>query len=65
MTAAMAGAAPQQHSRHRQTGKTALAAVGNQSGIDTWRVAVVLGLRPDKSVEIGLDDGARGQIPFT
>ena len=44
--------------------KDALASAGNQSGIDTWRVAVVLGYGPDKSVEIGLDDGKRAQIPF-
>jgi penicillin-binding protein 1A len=45
--------------------KDALASAGNQSGIDTWRVAVVLGYGPDKSVEIGLDDGKRAQIPFS
>src|SRR5215469_5243790 len=38
--------------------KTALASAGNQSGIATWRVAVVLGFGDDKSVEIGLDDGS-------
>lgn len=37
---------------------------GNQSGISTWRLAVVLGFQPDKSVEIGLDDGDHGRIPF-
>ncbi len=42
-----------------------LASAGNQSGIDTWRIAVVLSFRDDKSVEIGLDDGSRAAIPFT
>ncbi len=37
---------------------------GNQSGIDTWRVAVVLGFAPDKSVRIGLADGTHARIPF-
>jgi len=45
--------------------KDALASAGNQSGIDTWRVAVVLDFDEDKSVEIGLDNGQRGKIPFT
>jgi len=45
--------------------KTALASAGNQSGIATWRVAVVLGFGDDKSVEIGLDDGSRAKIPFS
>ena len=44
--------------------KSALAKVGNQSGIDTWRVAVVLGYLPDKSVSIGLADGTRARMPF-
>jgi penicillin-binding protein 1A len=44
--------------------KDALASAGNQSGIDTWRVAVVLGFGDDRSVEIGLDDGQHGQIPL-
>jgi penicillin-binding protein 1A len=44
--------------------KTTLAGVPNQSGIDTWRVAVVLGFMPDKSVRIGFADSARGRIPF-
>ncbi|HEY1612509.1 MAG TPA: penicillin-binding protein 1A [Rhizomicrobium sp.] len=44
--------------------KTLLASVGNHSGIESWRVAVVLGYGPDKSVEIGLENGARGVVPF-
>jgi len=45
--------------------KDALASAGNQSGIDTWRIAVVLGYGDDKSVEIGLDNGSRATIPFS
>jgi penicillin-binding protein 1A len=45
--------------------KSALASAGNQSGIDTWRVAVVLGFGDDRSVQIGLEDGKRGSIPFS
>ncbi|HWE06962.1 MAG TPA: penicillin-binding transpeptidase domain-containing protein, partial [Rhizomicrobium sp.] len=45
--------------------KETLAAVGNRSGIDTWRAAVILGFGPERSVEIGLDDGARARIPFS
>jgi penicillin-binding protein 1A len=45
--------------------QNALASAGNQSGIDTWRVAIVLGYGPDKSTEIGLDDGKHAQIPFS
>jgi penicillin-binding protein 1A len=45
--------------------KDALASAGNQSGIDTWRIAVVLGTGEDNAVEIGLENGARGQIPFS
>jgi penicillin-binding protein 1A len=45
--------------------KETLAAVGNRSGIDTWRAAVVLGFGPERSVEIGLDDGAHARIPFS
>jgi penicillin-binding protein 1A len=45
--------------------KDALASAGNQSGIDTWRVAVVLGYGDNKSVEIGLDNGTHATIPFT
>ncbi len=36
----------------------------NQSGIDTWKVAVVLGFRHDNSTEIGLVGGSTGVIPF-
>ncbi|HEY1631899.1 MAG TPA: penicillin-binding protein 1A [Rhizomicrobium sp.] len=45
--------------------KDALASAGNQSGIDTWRIAVVLGYGDDKSVEIGLDNGSRATLPFS
>jgi len=45
--------------------KTTLAGVNNQSGIDTWRVAVVLGYAQDKSVRIGLSDGTIGHIPLS
>jgi penicillin-binding protein 1A len=45
--------------------KDALASAGNQSGIDTWRIAVVLGTGDDNAVQIGLDNGARGTIPFS
>ena len=45
--------------------RAALQSAGNQSGIETWRDAVVLAYGPDKSVEIGLDDGSHGTIPFT
>ncbi|MGH6871208.1 MAG: penicillin-binding protein 1A [Rhizomicrobium sp.] len=45
--------------------KDALASMGNQSGIDTWRIAVVLGYGVDKSVDIGLDNGTHGTIPFS
>jgi len=45
--------------------KTTLAGVNNQSGIDTWRVAAVLGFGPDKSVRIGLSDGTIGRIPLS
>ncbi len=44
--------------------KDALESAGNHSGIDTWRVAVVLGYGRDKSVRIGLDDGSQARIPF-
>jgi penicillin-binding protein 1A len=45
--------------------KDALANAGNQSGIATWRVAVVLGFGDNESVAIGLDNGAQGRIPFS
>jgi penicillin-binding protein 1A len=44
--------------------KDALATAGNHSGIPTWRLAVVLGYGPDRSVRIGLDDGSQATIPF-
>ncbi|MBI1329558.1 MAG: PBP1A family penicillin-binding protein [Alphaproteobacteria bacterium] len=45
--------------------KAVLAAAGNQSGIETWRIAAVLGFGSDKSVKIGLANGARASIPFS
>jgi penicillin-binding protein 1A len=45
--------------------KSALKSAGNQSGIDTWRVAIVLAYGDAKSIEIGLEDGSRGTIPFS
>jgi penicillin-binding protein 1A len=45
--------------------KDALASTGNQSGIDTWRIAVVLDYGDGNSVQIGLDDGKRARIPFS
>jgi penicillin-binding protein 1A len=45
--------------------KNTLKSAGNQSGIDTWRVAVVLGFRDDKSTDIGLDNGSSATIPFS
>jgi penicillin-binding protein 1A len=45
--------------------KTALAATPNQSGIESWRVAVVLGFdNTDRSVRVGLAGGAEGTIPI-
>jgi len=44
--------------------KDTLKSAGNQSGIQTWRVAVVLGFGPDNSTEIGLSDGSHAVIPF-
>jgi penicillin-binding protein 1A len=44
--------------------KTALAATPNQSGIDTWRVAAVLGFNDDRSVRVGIAGGTEGTIPF-
>lgn len=41
-----------------------LKALGNDSGIETWRRAVVLGFESDAAVDIGFDDGARAQLPF-
>jgi penicillin-binding protein 1A len=45
--------------------KVALADMGNHSGIDTWRTAVVLGFGSEKSTEIGLNDGSLARIPFS
>ncbi len=44
--------------------KDTLASAENQSGIDTWRVAVVLGFGDDNSTQIGLTGGSTGEIPF-
>jgi len=44
--------------------KTVLAHLGNQSGIESWRIAVVLGFGNDKSTRIGLADGTQSVIPF-
>jgi penicillin-binding protein 1A len=43
--------------------KSAIATAQNQSGIDSWRVAVVLGYGSDKSIRIGFGDGSTGTIP--
>ena len=45
--------------------KNTLKSAGNQSGIDTWRVAVVLNFHDDKSTTIGLDNGSTATIPFS
>src|ERR1700761_3302987 len=45
--------------------QSALKSAGNQSGIDTWHVAIVLGYGGDRSASIGLDNGQRGVIPFS
>ena len=42
-----------------------LTSLGNRSGIETWRPAVVLGFLPDKSVRLGLADGSRAHMPFS
>src|ERR1043165_4441694 len=44
--------------------KDALQGAANHSGIPTWRIAVVLGYGPEKSVRIGLDDGSQAVVPF-
>jgi penicillin-binding protein 1A len=44
--------------------KVSLASRPNQSGIETWHVAAVLGFNDDKSVHIGLAGGEEGTIPF-
>ncbi|HEX4157052.1 MAG TPA: penicillin-binding protein 1A [Rhizomicrobium sp.] len=41
-----------------------LKTLGNESGIETWRRAVVLGFEPEGIVDIGFDDGTRGRMPF-
>jgi len=45
--------------------RTTLKSAANQSGIDSWRVAVVLAYLPDRSVRIGLGDGTTAQAPFS
>ncbi len=45
--------------------KSVLTTTGNQSGIETWRIAVVLGYGAGKSITIGLADGSRATIPFS
>ncbi len=44
--------------------KTTLATAQNQSGIDSWRVAVVLSF-DGNNTKIGLGDGSSATIPFT
>ncbi len=44
--------------------KSALSAIKNTSGIDTWRVAVVLGFDKAKTTDIGFTDGSHGKIPL-
>jgi penicillin-binding protein 1A len=43
--------------------KDAVASAQNQSGIDTWKVAVVLGFDA-KAIRIGLGDGGTAEIPY-
>jgi len=43
--------------------KKKLAAMPNQSGIDTWRLAMMLGYDA-KAIRIGLGSGATGTIPY-
>ena len=43
----------------------ALAVLPNQSGIETWQLAAVLGFGDDKSVNIGLQNGTTGVVPFS
>ena len=45
--------------------RTTLKSAANQSGIDSWRVAVVLAYLPDRGVRIGLGDGTTAQAPFS
>jgi len=44
--------------------KTKLVQIGNHSGIDSWRVAVVLGFGAGNATRIGLSDGTQANIPF-
>jgi len=44
--------------------KDTLKAVQNQSGVDTWRVAVVLGY-DGQTTRIGLNDGSEATIPWS
>ncbi len=44
--------------------KTALVGLGNHSGIETWKIAVVLSYGRDKSIRIGLADGREAAVPF-
>jgi penicillin-binding protein 1A len=44
--------------------KSDLQKIGDQSGIETWRVAVVLGFGTANSTRIGLSDGSQATIPF-
>jgi penicillin-binding protein 1A len=43
--------------------QAALGKLSNQSGIETWRLAVALGY-DGNAIKIGLSDGATGTIPF-
>lgn len=44
--------------------KAAMASAQNQSGIDTWEVAVVLGFQRNNATEIGFAGGHTAIIPF-
>jgi len=50
---------------HTDNWQPVLARVENQSGIDTWRVAVVLHIGRDDTTEIGVAGGTLGRIPFS
>ena len=50
---------------HTDNWQSVLARVENQSGIDTWRVAVVLRIGRDNTTEIGVAGGTLGRIPFS
>jgi penicillin-binding protein 1A len=45
--------------------RATLTSAGNQSGIDTWRLAIVLGFGENKATHISFANGARAAIPFT